>query len=118
MSTRKWLDAVSILLGLWLVVSFALAPQPESPAPMWLGILMGLAVVVLGGWSQATERPLAPEMLNVALGILLFLSPWLLSYTHMGFMAWDAWGSGFVLAGIELLAVQDAFVEHGPPHTP
>ena len=106
MYTRKALDAIAIIIGLWLMISFANMFDSSQSLAMWSGIGLGLAVVVFALWGETNTATGAPEIINVLLGVVLFLSPWLLSFTHVAQAAWNAWISGFVLAALEMLAYQ------------
>lgn len=53
---RPWLDWVSIVLGLWLLVSPWLLDFHASSAATWNAILAGVAVAGLAAWTLAEGR--------------------------------------------------------------
>ncbi|MCK1604944.1 MULTISPECIES: SPW repeat protein [unclassified Bradyrhizobium] len=56
------------------------------------------------------RRELIPDVLNLLLGIGLFISPWLLGFSNERTPSWNAWASGLVIAALALAALT-AFAE-------
>lgn len=42
---------------------------------------------------------------NVALGVLLFLSPWLIGFTEPASLAWNSWACGLVVTALAAAAL-------------
>lgn len=53
--------------------------------------------------TKQVER--VPDGINVVLGALLFISPWVLSYTGRDLAAWSAWIGGVVVAILAIAAL-------------
>jgi uncharacterized membrane protein HdeD (DUF308 family) len=96
----RWQDWVAVAAGLYAVLS-----------PIWTrsdakttstAIVLGALIIIAGLVNLATPRRNAVEWIEAVLGALLFISPWVLSYTGMYGMAWTAWivGAVTVIVGI------------------
>lgn len=79
---KHWQDPVSALLGVWLIVSPWMLGFQSDTTVMANHVVVGiaLAAVALGAvfLPQAWE-----EWTEVALGVWLAVSPWVLSYTAL-----------------------------------
>lgn len=117
MNTRKAIDAIVLVVGIWLVLSSVFLFSPEYLEPMWGGILLGLAVIGFAIWGEFNTSSKAPELINALLGIVLFLSPWLLSFSEFVPAAWNARIFGIVLVVLEMFAFQGGMMER-TPHQP
>jgi SPW repeat len=53
--------------------------------------------------TKQVER--VPDGINVVLGALLFISPWVFSYAGQGLAAWSAWIGGIVVAILAIAAL-------------
>ncbi|MBI3715943.1 MAG: hypothetical protein HY255_08130 [Betaproteobacteria bacterium] len=77
MRTQHWQDAVSTLLGVWLVLS----PQALSFGGMaaWLSTILGLGVILF-----ALEGLMMPswfeEVGEIGMGLVLICVPWWMGY--------------------------------------
>jgi hypothetical protein len=47
----------------------------------------------------------APDWLNLALAVILFVSPWVLGFTAETAAAWTAWATGIVIAILAVAAI-------------
>jgi hypothetical protein len=78
MIRAHWQDRIEVALGLWLVASPFVLGVTMQPAA-WAAMLAGVAVVTF-----AVEAFYYPEIVeewgNLALGVGLAVSPWLLGY--------------------------------------
>ena len=54
-----------------------------SPAALWSLVVFGVLLVLSGLWSLAMPGSVASEYVHIGLGVLLFISPWALSYAHL-----------------------------------
>lgn len=104
---RHWQDWADLMLGLLILLSPWLLNFTGSPAPTVNAVVVGGAVIAL---SALAIRHLEPweEWLQIALGLWLILSPWLLDYD----MASHARGSHVALGLlITLLAASEIWEE-------
>jgi len=77
MRVRHWQDVVSLLLGVWLVVSpFALG---FAGAATWITIALGLCVILFAFEGFAVPSYLE-EWGEVLIGLALLVAPWAIGY--------------------------------------
>jgi hypothetical protein len=105
-STRSWTrphDWAEVLLG----VVALLSPlwMDTSNTAMWTLIVLGALVALDGLASLAAPGMVYGEGLQIVLGALLFLSPWVLGYTEFNGASWTAWiiGALALIAGATAL---------------
>ena len=94
----RWQNWVSLVLGVILFITpwvFGTAMNRASSWDAWIIGVIGviLALVALAFLSAATIA----EGLSVVLGVLLFISPWVLGYAALSAAAWAAWILGILL---------------------
>jgi hypothetical protein len=77
--SRHWQDWADLLLGLAVLASPWLLGFAEVPAPMWNAVIVGVAIVLLSAFAIAHLEPWE-EWLNIALGLWLIVSSWVLDY--------------------------------------
>jgi SPW repeat len=84
MKTVRWQDLSETLIGLWLLSAplvFGFFQAPDTTA-MWNAFFVGTAVTLLA--AEAVRAPAAwEELINIALGLWLVVSPWVLHYTDL-----------------------------------
>lgn len=106
MIRAHWQDRIEVALGLWLVASpFALGLQdPQSAA--WAAIIAGVAIVTF-----AVDAFYYPEIVeewgNLAIGLLLLASPWLLGYSMLQIASINAVVCGLAIAALSFSTVGD-----------
>ena len=95
------LGAVALLSPLWM---------ETDAAAMWTVIVLGALIALDGLVSLARPGLVAGEAVQVVLGALMFISPWVMSYTEMAGIAWTSWvvGALTVVAGAAALPVAQA----------
>ena len=54
----------------------------------------------------------ASEYVHIGLGVLLFISPWVLSYAHLNGAAWTSWVIGGLAVAVGAAAVPVATTAH------
>lgn len=77
---RHWQDWADLLLGLAVLVSPWMLGFTDVPAPFWNAVIVGAAITLLSAFAIARLEPWE-EWLNIALGLWLIVSSWLLDYT-------------------------------------
>ncbi len=114
---RHWEDWVSMLAGLYLVLS-PLWMQMSHPRAIWL-VPFGIVLIVFGAWSEFRERAAALAEGMVALaGAFILASPWIGGFAGANGLALSAWiigGLVIVMAGVGTMGRRRRVVEGGEP---
>ncbi len=100
-SIKHWQDPVNLVLAAWMVISpWALGHQAEA-TPTWNAVIFGVLGVVFAVF--ALYRVMAwEEWANVALGVWLAISPWVLGFSATVPAMWNAVIIGVVMAALAL----------------
>lgn len=95
------LGVVALLSPLWM---------DTDNAAMWTMIVLGALVALDGLASLAAPGQVYGEGIQIVLGALMFISPWVMSYTDMTGIAWSSWiiGALTVIVGAAALPVAQA----------
>lgn len=90
---RTWPDWVNVVIAVYLV----LAPLWTTGASAGWFITLGVLAVVVALWALGTVSSTGSESAQIVLGAVLFLSPWIGSFSSMASAAWTAWITGIAL---------------------
>ncbi len=95
------LGVVALLSPLWM---------DTSNAAMWTMIVLGALVALDGLASLAVPGMVYGEAVQIVLGVLMFISPWVIGYTELGGISWSSWiiGGLTVIVGAAALPVAQA----------
>lgn len=92
----RWEDWAAIAVGLALASSWTwhgmLGPE------MGALLLLGVGAVFAATMSITRPGAVSTELFQTGIGLLVFLSPWLMGFTGIPPAAWTAWILGAVLA--------------------
>ncbi|SFB16721.1 SPW repeat-containing protein [Amycolatopsis marina] len=110
-SVRPWTrphDWAEVVLGVVAVLSPLVLET--STAAMWTLIVMGALVALDGLASLAMPGMVYGEAIQIVLGALLVLSPWVIGYTELTGAAWMSWvvGALTIIVGAAALPVANA----------
>jgi len=110
-AVRPWTrphDWAEVVLGVVAVLSFLW--MDTDNAAMWTMIVLGALVALDGLASLAVPGQVYGEGIQIVLGVLMFISPWVMSYTDLNGIAWSSWiiGGLTVIAGAAALPVAQA----------
>lgn len=106
----RWQDWLVVLLG----VVAALAPLvvTVSTAAAWTLVVFGVLIAAAGLWSLAMPGSVVSEYFHLGLGVLLFVSPWVLGYTDLTGAAWTSWVVGALAVAAGAVALPEANTTH------
>lgn len=81
MKAQRWQDWVMLVFGVWVFVAPFWMPAyaSTSDAAAWSSYILGILVVIFA-WAALATRNLWQERVNLALGILLIISPFVLRF--------------------------------------
>jgi uncharacterized membrane protein HdeD (DUF308 family) len=110
-STRAWArphDWAEVVIG----VVAALSPLwlSTDTTVMWTMVVLGALIALDGLVSLAMPGMVYGEGIQIALGVLLFIAPWVMGYTEFNGASWTSWIAGVltVIAGAAAMPVANA----------
>ena len=83
-----------------------------SAGATWALVVLGVLIAAAGLWSLAAPGSVASEYVHVVLGVLLFISPWVLTYSDLGGASWTSWIAGVLAVIVGATAVPAATTQH------
>ena len=96
----RWQDWASLVLGVLLFISPWVFSTSTIGSSSWDAWIIGVIGVILALWALASLRTaFVVEGISLILGVLLFISPWVLGFAALSSAAWTTWVIGvlFVL---------------------
>lgn len=105
-ASRRVQDWGTALLGILLFISPFVFSTTSNTNASWTAYVIGALAFLAGLALLAAQTFQVTEYGVVLLGVLLFLSPWVLGFAGLASMAWTAWIIGLllvVLAGTVLV---------------
>ncbi|QRP44631.1 SPW repeat protein [Amycolatopsis sp. FDAARGOS 1241] len=110
-STRAWTrphDWAEVVIG----VVAALSPLWLSTNTMtvWTMVVLGALIAIDGLVSLAAPGAVYGEGIQVVLGVLLFIAPWVMGYTGFNGASWTSWVAGAltIIAGAAAMPMANA----------
>ena len=97
------LGVVALLSPIWM---------DTDNAAMWTMIVLGALVALDGLASLAVPGQVYSEGIQIVLGVLMFISPWVMSYTGLTGIAWSSWIIGALTAIVGAAALPVAQAAH------
>ena len=107
MDRREWPEGVTILLGVWILISpMVLGFAPGQRDVTWNSWVIGVVLLIVAAGRAAAQVPkFWQEAANLVLGIWLILSPWILEFSAHAPARNSTLVAGIVVAGIALWAM-------------
>ena len=96
---RPWTrlqDFGALIAGLYAALSPIWVSTTGERGAFWALIALGVLVAVAALVSLAMPGVVATEWLTVLFGVVLFVAPWVLSYTDRTGASWTSWVVGVV----------------------
>lgn len=92
-------DWAEVVLGVLAILS-PLVFETENAAT-WTMIVLGALILLDGLASLAMPGMVYGEAIQVVLGVLMFISPWVIGYSELTGLSWASWilGALTVIAG-------------------
>ena len=106
MTTRRWVDWVNVVLGLWLIASpWLLSVATGDRAALWIFWSVGLGIVALAG--LAMHKPAVwGSVIGFLLGMGLIASPWIFELSALSSAATNAMIVGTLVIGYAIWAMR------------
>ncbi len=106
----RWQDWVAVALGVYLMLATLWTTTSGSALSTML--VLGALLVVAAAWSLAMPGSLTSEYAHMAIGVLLFISPWVLGYSALTGAAWTSWLVGILAVIAGAAALSEATAAH------
>ena len=108
--TNRWQDWINLILAIWLFISpwvlqfaggttaagAAGATSDALGTAAWNAWVLGVIVFLLSV-SAVGRMEFWQERINIALGIWIFIAPWVLGFAGADLAAWDHWVVGALI---------------------
>lgn len=106
----RWQDWAAVILGAYAILA-TLWTQTNGNALSAM-LVLGALLVIAGLWSLAMPGSITSEYSHMLLGVLLFISPWVLGYTANMGAAWTSWIVGVLAVLVGAAALPEANAAH------
>ena len=99
----RWQDWAALVVGVYALLSPIWTDTTTTAT--WTLVVLG-AVTALGSlWSLADPASVASEWLHAVMGVLFFVSPWVMGFHDTTGIAWAAWIAGVITFVVGLAAL-------------
>ncbi len=102
-AVRWWI--LNIILGIILFVAPWYSVMWMTDAPAWNTWIFSAIIIGISLYEVVTGGRALAGILNVLVGIWLFIAPWLLGYGYMNGIAWSNWAAGVLVSAVTLWAL-------------
>jgi uncharacterized membrane protein HdeD (DUF308 family) len=106
----RWQDWAAVVLGVVAALSFLVMETTTSA--LWTLLVFGVLLAASGVWSLAMPASVSSEYAHIGLGVLLFISPWVMGFTDLTGATWTAWVIGVLAVAAGAAAVPVATTAH------
>lgn len=90
----RWQDWVALVAGVYAFLSPIWTTTTTTAT--WTMVVLGVVTAAVALWSLALPGDRNSEIAHMAMGILLFIAPWVMGFAGLSGMAWTAWVTGVV----------------------
>jgi uncharacterized membrane protein len=88
---NRWQDWANVVLGVALFISPFVFGAMGSTAAAWTAYIGGALLVIVGLFDLANPDSQAGQWTTGVIGLLVFISPWVLGFVGTTMIAWSAW---------------------------
>jgi hypothetical protein len=106
----RWQDWVTLVAGLYAALSTIWVDGSSGATPTL--IVLGALIVITSLVSLALPGVVATEWILALWGVLLFIAPWVMTYTQSSGASWTSWVAGVVTVVLSLTAVPASRAAH------
>jgi uncharacterized membrane protein HdeD (DUF308 family) len=113
---RPWTrfqDWGTVLAGLYAALSPIWVSTTGERDAFWALVVLGALLAVTALFSLAMPGIVATEWLTVLFGVLLFVAPWVLTYTDRSAASWTSWVVGAIAVVLGGLSIPARYRTHG-----
>lgn len=102
---RRWQDWVVVGLGVVLFLTPFVFGVTTTTVAAYTAFALGVLVALAGLLNAAMKEAGGLELIPAVLAVILFVSPWLFTFTAVIALAWSAW----IIAVLVVLVVGSLF---------
>ncbi|MEV4644055.1 SPW repeat protein [Saccharopolyspora sp. NPDC049357] len=106
----RWQDWAGVVLGAYLILGTMWTPT--NGGAMSAMIVLGALLLIASVWSLAMPGSMTSEYSHMLLGVLLFISPWVLGYAELMGASWTSWIAGVLAVVVGAAALPEANAAH------
>ncbi|HET9501833.1 MAG TPA: SPW repeat protein [Marmoricola sp.] len=106
----RWQDWVALVVGVYAFLS-PIWTDTDTTAT-WTMIVLGVLTALAALWSLALPDATISEYSHAVLGVLFFISPWVMGFSDINGMATTAWVVGVITFIVGVWAVPEANKMH------
>lgn len=110
----RWQDWVALIAGVYTFLS-PIWTNTDTKAT-WTMVILGVVVAVVALWSMNNPGDRTADYALVLMGVLLFISPWVMGFDTMDGLALTAWIAGVVTVISGVLAMPQIEERMHPHH--
>ncbi|MET9224971.1 SPW repeat protein [Lentzea sp. NPDC003310] len=112
----RWQDWAEVAIGVLVLLSPLVVDT--SNAAMWTMIVLGALIALDGLVELARPAMIYGEYVQMVLGALLFISPWVMGYSDLMAASWVSWVGGVLTVAAGALAMPSANAAHSAAAQP
>ena len=101
----RWQDWVALVVGALVALSTIVVSTAGEPGALATMIVLGVLIALVSLYSLYSPGTVATEWVNVVLGVLLFLAPFVFTYTALAGAAWVSFIGAILTVAASLWAV-------------
>jgi len=122
--TTRWPDGANLILAAWLFISpwvlqFAYTGASGGSVAAWDAWVLGVVVFVVALSAMGQRFAKGQEWLNLALGVWIFIAPWVLAFAGGNSpAAWDHWIVGVLVFLVSAGAISNTRSVPAPVEMP
>jgi uncharacterized membrane protein HdeD (DUF308 family) len=94
---KRWQDYATMVAGVLLFVSPFVFGETSQGVAAYGAYVLGILLVLSGILAAAMRESGGVELLPAVLGVITFVSPWVLGFAGITAIAWTAWVLGIVV---------------------
>ncbi|UPK76516.1 SPW repeat protein [Nocardioidaceae bacterium SCSIO 66511] len=112
----RWQDWVALIVGAYLALATIWVDTTNGA--MATMIVVGALLFLASLWSLAMPKSMSmsSESAHVVLGVLAFISPWVIGFSDLGGASWTSWVVGVIAVVVGLSALPE-IRQHAAPTT-
>ena len=99
----RWQDWAALVVGVYAFLSPIWTDTTTTAT--WTLVVLGVVTAAVSLWSLADPASVVTEWGHAVMGVLLFVSPWVMGFNNTDGIAWTAWIAGVIVFVVGLAAL-------------